>query len=148
MEEIIIEGYITNPDAYSDDTGIAIKEEKEDCYYRCLASEIAYKLENYNKYEEKEDDFAGGIDRKAIIENVQFKIYSDNEKGTLEEIKEKNVRKMIGDLDIEVQWTGYSEYTILGYDVENFTIGNHDLEKIFKEYIGKYVIILIKVGGE
>lgn len=41
----------------------------------------------------------------------------------------------------------------MGYDVENFKLvsedgGEHDLEKIFKSYIGKYVHIVIDILEE
>lgn len=59
----------------------------------------------------------------------------------------------IGALDIFQEWYGYSEWTIMGYDVENFKLisedgGEHDLEKIFKSYIGKYVHIVIDILEE
>lgn len=144
-KQIEIKGYIVED---TEEGSISLKERKNDTFASNLAREIGSYLQDINTYEEQEDDFGNGIDTKTIIKNVQLQIYSTDKMTTLKEIKEKHLRKLIGDLDIEVDWVGYSEYTITGYDTVNFKIGNHNLEEIFKTYIGKYVIILIDVKGE
>lgn len=78
-------------------------------------------------------------------DNIQLRYYvSDNEIESQEDIQEKYLKKILGDIDICVENIGYSEYTITGYSTENFTLGGHDLEKIFSNYIGKYVCIIVE----
>ena len=62
---------------------------------------------------------------------------------TLEDVEEKYLEKILGSIDISVENIGYSEYTITDYSIENFKLGGHDLEKIFSNYIGKYVCIIV-----
>ena len=72
-----------------------------------------------------------------------MRIYYSNKKKPLEEIQENHLKKLLGDLDIYIEWDGYSEFTILDYDTKNFMIGNHNLKEIFLQYIDKYVYIII-----
>ena len=77
-------------------------------------------------------------------DNIQLRYYiSDNEIKTLEDVEEKYLEKILGSIDISVENIGYSEYTITDYSIENFKLGGHDLEKIFSNYIGKYVCIIV-----
>lgn len=77
-------------------------------------------------------------------DNIQLRFYvSDWEIKSLEDVQEKYLKKIAGSIDIAVENIGYSEYTITGYFTKNFKLGGHDLEKIFSNYIGKYVCIVI-----
>lgn len=48
-----------------------------------------------------------------------------------------------GDFELKTNLTGYSEYTITGYEVETCTLGGHNLLDILKGHIGQYVNIVI-----
>lgn len=77
-------------------------------------------------------------------DNIQLRYYvSDNEIESQEDIQEKYLKKILGDIDICVENIGYSEYTITGWSTENFSLGGHDLEKVFSNYIGKYICIIV-----
>ena len=47
----------------------------------------------------------------------------------------------LGGLDLYEEWWGYSEFTVMGYDILNFKLvskdgGEHDLDKIIRSYRG------------
>lgn len=76
--------------------------------------------------------------------NIQLRYYvSDNKIKSYEDIKEKHLLKLLGSIDIAVGLVSYSEYTITGCVTENFTLGGHDLEEIFSNYLGKYICIIV-----
>ena len=106
-----------------------------------LAEEIANKLKSSEKSKQEEDEYQTST--SVYSPKVFFRFYISDKKMSLEEIELKHFKRLSGALDIYTEWYGYSEYTIEGYNVENFTIGNHDLEKILGEYVGKYIHILI-----
>lgn len=92
--------------------------------------------------EEVDEDLGYRINTSE--DNIQLRYYiSDSEIESQEEIEEKYLQKILGSIDIAVENIGYSEYTITGYETENFTLGGHDLEEIFSNYIGKYVCIIV-----
>ncbi len=92
----------------------------------------------------KEIDEDLGYRINTSEDNIQLRYYiSDSEIKSQEDIQEKYLQKILGSIDISVENIGYSEYTIIGYETENFTLGGHDLEEIFSNYIGKYVCIIV-----
>ena len=92
----------------------------------------------------KEVDEDLGYRINTSEDNIQLRYYvSDNEIKSQEDIEEKYLQKILGSIDISVEYVGYSEYTITGYVTENFTLGGHYLEEIFSNYIGKYVCIIV-----
>ena len=49
-----------------------------------------------------------------------------------------------GDLKTKVSLVGYSEWTITGLNLDEFTIGGHDLEKELSNHIGEYIHMIIE----
>lgn len=98
----------------------------------------------------KYDDHDITVENSLFIPKVFFRAYfSDRECSLLDAINNQ-ILLSIGALDILECWFGYSEWTIEGYDVENFKLisengTGHDLQQIFTNYIGKYVHILIDI---
>lgn len=116
---------------------------------RVLSVEIGDFIEKNNdklsSLYDKEVDEDLGYRINTREDNIQLRYYiSDVEIKSKEEIEEKYLQKLLGSIDISVENIGYSEYTITGYSTENFTLGGHDLEKIFSNYIGKYVCIIVE----
>lgn len=96
------------------------------------------------------DEWYINVDASMNISKVAMRFYYSDEKCSLEEAETNFVLSCMGCLDIFQVATGYSEYTITGYSVENFELvsedgGRHNLETIFRSFIGKYVHILIDV---
>lgn len=93
------------------------------------------------------------IEASLFIPRISFRAYFSDNQCSLEDAESNQILLSVGALDIFQEWYGYSEWTIMGYDVENFKLvsedgSEHDLEKIFKSYIGKYVHIVIDILEE
>ena len=94
------------------------------------------------------DDIKGGTvhhtednlgEDRAAIENVNLRIYVTDKECTLERAMTALVDKIEGSCVAETSLYGYSEFTVMGLDVDSFTVGNHDIEEILKSHEGKYV---------
>lgn len=113
--------------------------------------EIEARHKRFMEGKETADDLINHIyhyeiknDKGLDLDVVELKYYiSDNEINSKEEIEEKYLEKILGGIDIALENIGYSEYTITGYDLVNFKLGGHDLEKIFSNYLGKYACIIV-----
>ena len=143
MRELVLIGKLGRED---DDVGIIENENK-------YAHNLAVKIGDF--IEEKSNKLSGTYDKdvdeylgyriNTREDNVQLRYYiSENKINSREEIEKKYLEKISGSIDISVENIGYSEYTITGYSTENFKLGSHDLEKIFSNYIGKYVCIIVE----
>ncbi|GAK42077.1 hypothetical protein TCA2_4569 [Paenibacillus sp. TCA20] len=112
--------------------------------YDTIARTIAGQIASCNESRHQpEDDYRS--DYSLCLPEVFLRFYLSDKKVSLEEAEEKQIMMSIGELDIYTEWYGYSEYTIEGYCVENFTIGNHDIESILKTYKGKYAHIIMEI---
>ena len=134
---------------YDDGDGVAISGK-----YGSLAENIAKAItENLKEYELSKldtDEDKTQVEASVFIPKVSFRAYFSDNECSLEEAENNQILLSIGALDIFQEWYGYSEWTIMGYDVENFKLisedgGEHDLEQIFRNYIGKYVHIVIDI---
>lgn len=84
--------------------------------------------------------------RKTIIYNCQLYAYFTKSECTVEEAQEAlDVYLYTGEgvCECEGQYTGYSEWTITGFDIDEFEINGHDLKAIFNEHAGEYVNFVI-----
>jgi len=130
-----------------DEGNIGIR--RKDSWINGLAKEIGDFIENISNklshvYDKEVDEYGLGYRICTSEDNIQLRYYiSDNEITSKEEIEEKYLEKILGNIDIALENVGYSEYTITGYDLVNFRLGGHDLEKIFKNYLGKYACIIV-----
>lgn len=143
MSQLVLIGKLSK----DDDDNVSIIQNGNH-YDNTLSVEIGDFIENDNAntsmYYDKEYDEDMGYRTSTSKDNVQLRFYiSDNEIKSREDIEEKYLQKIIGNIDISVENIGYSEYTITGYVTENFTLGEHNLEDIFRNYIGKYVCIIV-----
>lgn len=133
MKTIHLEGKLKK-----DEDGMQLADE-----YVSVARMVADKIDSDTHSKHEEDEY--NTDISVYAPNVFFRFYVSDAKCTLEEAEKGYVEKILGSLDIYSTWYGYSEYTIEGYNIENFTVGNHDIEKILESYDGKYIHILIDV---
>lgn len=143
MSKLILIGKLTRDE---DGNVSIIKNGKY--YSNTLSTEIGDFIEKTsNKLSgtySKEVDEDLGYRTNTSEDNIQLRYYvSDDEIKSQEDIEEKYLQKILGSIDISVEYVGYSEYTITGYVVENFTLGGHNLEEIFSNYIDKYVCIIV-----
>lgn len=111
-----------------------------------IAKLIAYAIRNercgVSKHQPEDDS---QTDKSILVPNVFLRFHLSDREVSLYEAEEKQIMMSIGELDIYTEWYGYSEYTIEGYSVQNFTIGNHDIESILNTYIGKYAHIILEI---
>ncbi|MEK4427728.1 hypothetical protein MHB54_00560 [Paenibacillus sp. FSL M7-0802] len=77
-----------------------------------------------------------------------IQIYLSSKEITYEEAIDHQILSSIGELDIQVDWVGYSELTISYFSTEHLTVGGHDIEKILSSYIGKYAIVNVEIKDE
>ena len=95
----------------------------------------------------KEDDHKIAINK--MINNVFMQIHVSDKEITLEEANNNFILMSLGQLDIYETWYGYSEWTIMGYDLHSFRLvgndGEHDLNSIFLNYVGKYLILVVEI---
>ena len=95
----------------------------------------------------KEDDHKIAINK--MINNVFMQIHVSDKEITLEEANNNCILMSLGQLDIYETWYGYSEWTIMGYDLQSFRLvgndGEHDLNDIFLNYVGKYLILVVEI---
>ena len=95
----------------------------------------------------KEDDRKIAINK--MINNVFMQIHVSDKEITLEEANNNFILMSLGQLDIYETWYGYSEWTIMGYDLQSFRLvgndGEHDLNDIFLNYVGKYLILVVEI---
>lgn len=84
--------------------------------------------------------------KKTIIYNCQMYAYFTKDECTLDEAKEAmDVYLYTGEgvCECSGEYSGYSEWTITGFDIDEFEIDGHDLKAIFNEHAGEYVNFVI-----
>ena len=85
----------------------------------------------------------------TMVDNVFVQIHVSDKEITLEEANNNFILMSLGQLDIYETWYGYSEWTIMGFDLQSFRLvgndGEHDLNDIFLNYVGKYLILVVEI---
>lgn len=139
MKEVHIEGWLN----LDEDDNLQIKKEQEHWSGDTIAELINEQCE-YTSFSTKgdNDDDLGGI--SLYIPECELRFYTSDTKLPLEKVQEEHLKKLFGAIDVYGENYGYSEYTILGFNVEKLTIGNHDLNEILRDYLDKYIHIIIK----
>lgn len=81
----------------------------------------------------------------SMIRNCNLRVYFTEKKCSLEEAMQRFDALLYGgDLITETSYVGYSEYTITGMDLDEFTIGGHDLTYEFDSHMGQYVHLILE----
>lgn len=97
--------------------------------------------------------------KRAIIDDCNIRMYFTNKECELDEAEiallvklevegyldeHEAKEELCGVFDMETKLTGYSEWTITGYDVETCTLGGHNLMNILCNHIGEYVNVVVE----
>ena len=145
MGRLHLQGYIC------EDYDYVISLSPIKCKYCCYGNSILTKIEKFaemngevktlNPYD---DDYWGLGQTNTRIENVNLRIYVTENECTLEEAESSLIDKLYGVLTTETELEGYSEYTITGLDINDFSIGGHNLEKEIRSYMGKYMHFVLE----
>ncbi len=114
--------------------------------YGCSGGSIITMIENYaerNGFFRKTTKGLGG--RKSLIENCNIRVYFTEKECSLYAAQIAFDTQMYGgDLKTTVSYVGYSEWTITGLNIDEFTIGGHDLDKELGNHMGEYVHMIIE----
>lgn len=81
--------------------------------------------------------------KPVSIENCLIQIWHTNKECSLEKAMEGHLRILLGDFYLEGSEYGYSEYTIMGFEVSEAKIGGHNIQAIINNYKNEYLHILI-----
>lgn len=141
MAELHLKGYICN-----DYNGIiALSDDKEDDYSfgnRSIIDSIESLAYEYGMKGEHHKGLGG---RRAIIDDCNMRIWFTDTECELEEAMMSLDNFMYGgDIQTKVTRVGYSEYTITGLNLDEFSIGGHDLKSEFSSHYGEYCHIIIE----
>lgn len=145
MAELHLKGYLC-----SDSYGIiALSDQNPDeCEYpwRSYGTSIIDSIERFaDEYGLFGEHHKGLGGRKAYIDDCNLRAYFTNKECELEEaMLAMDVLMYGGDIKTQVDWCGYSEWTITGLDLEEFSIGGHDLEYEFNSHRGEYCHLIIE----
>lgn len=139
MNKLYINGWV----ATDEDGIIAVKNNKDDSSWD--ADSLPKLIQNFayenGRVRDVEKDLGG---TKSYIWDANIYIYFTNEKSTFEEAQESLIVKMYGDVETDIRLCGYSEYTITGYELEDFSIGGHDLDAELRDHIGEYIHFVLE----
>lgn len=84
--------------------------------------------------------------RVAFIEDCNIRAYFTDKECELEEaMVAMDVLMYGGDIKTKVTYCGYSEWTITGLNLDEFSIGGHDLSREFDSKRGRYCHLIIEV---
>lgn len=90
------------------------------------------------------DGYYGLGGQDIILPNVNLRIYVTKQKSTFDEAMTSLLDTLEGSFESKADYYGYSEYTIMGLDIEEFSIGGHDLRDILRQYENKYVHFVLE----
>lgn len=91
------------------------------------------------------DEGLGG--RRAVIKNCKIVMYTSKKEMSFEEAQEKFLDTMFGVCDMyemDSNYTGYSEWTITGFELDKCKLGDHDLNQILISHKGEYANIEVE----
>lgn len=130
--ELILQGWIGR----NGEGNLGLAKEIDN-YYEPIAESIM----NYFNY----TYLNRGLGEKiTMIPNANLRCWFSDEKCTLEEAQMNFDSYMFtGNLLTQGQYTGYSEWTITGFYIDELVIGGHDLKEEFDSHIGQYMHLIL-----
>lgn len=136
---LYIKGYLT-----TDYDGIV--SVKDDVSYWRDGTSIIARIESYaekNGFIRKKQTGLGGT--QTFIKNCNMRAFFTEKETTLSQAQLLfDVEVYGGDLVTDTSLTGYSEWTITGMNLDEFTIGGHDLKSEFNSHMGEYIHLIIE----
>lgn len=145
MAELHLRGYICS-DSYGI-IALSDNEQNENAYpWERYGTSIIESIERFADEHGLFGEHNKGLGgRKAYIDDCNIRAYFTDKECELEEaMLAMDVLMYGGDIKTRVDWCGYSEWTITGLDLEEFSIGGHDLEYEFSSHSGKYCHLIIE----
>ena len=74
-------------------------------------------------------------------------MYTSKKEMSIEEAEETFLDQMFGAdgvYEMEANYTGYSEWTITGFDLDKCRLGGHDMNQILLSHAGEYANIRVE----
>ena len=140
--KICLEGFIVGYDNHNDD--VLYKGGNNHYKNSGIGSTIQEKVENRDGVKNF-CDYENSLGKNSnIIESCSIRLYFAEDKCTLEEADMALVDKLYGVFEIEKELTGYSEFTITGYDINKCEIGGHRLLDIINNHKDEYMILVME----
>lgn len=145
MAELHLKGYLC-----SDYNGIVALSDKnpDDFEYSWEIEEhsIISSIESFaDEYGMTGEHHKGLGGRRAFIDDCNLRAYFTDKECELEEaMMAMDMIMYGGDIKTRIDRCGYSEWTITGLDLEEFSIGGHDLESEFNSHFGEYCHLIIE----
>lgn len=141
MKELHLQGWL----CHNEDNLISLKASKNDSKWaaQSIQSDIFDFAKNSDYYS---SPGLGG--QRATIPSAAIRIYATNKECSLDEATGALISHLYGCADSDVEYEGYSEYTITGYSNKAFTVGGHNLAVELERYLGKYVHFVLECADE
>lgn len=141
MAELHLNGYIC-----SDGDGIIALTNEKESYSSWRNESIINSIENFAYEHGMTGEHHKGLGgRMAIVDDCNMRIWFTDIECELEEAMMSLDNLMYGgDIQTKVTRVGYSEYTITGLNLDEFSIGGHDLESELRSHYGEYCHIIIE----
>lgn len=140
MKRFYIYGYCNHDDG---DDCIYIKSKRTRNLYDSL---FEFVQKNYNNEVYGAYYINRGLGEEIInLPKVNLRIYATDKESTIDEAMISVLDTLEGSMECGASYYGYSEYTIMGLDVEKFCIGGHDLWEELKSYRGKYIHFVLDI---
>lgn len=145
MAKLYLKGYITN-----DMEGIISLSEINPNEYQysyerygdSIINSIKIFADSYGMTGKHHKGLVGEI---SYIEDCNIRAYFTEKECTLKDaMLSMNVLMYGGDIKTKTSWCGYSEWTITGLNLDEFTIGGHNLEYEFSSHYGQYCHLIIE----
>lgn len=145
MAELYLKGYLC-----SDSNGIIALSDRnpDECEYSwekygdSIISSIESFADNYGMTGEHHKGLGG---RRAFIDDCNLRAYFTDKECELEDaMVAMDVIMYGGDIKTRVDRVGYSEWTITGLDLDEFSIGGHDLSSELSSHYGEYCHLIIE----
>lgn len=139
MSELHIKGWLC-----TDYDGMVATSDSQEYTHNCEA--IIKQVELFAEYNGMTGKYRKGLGgRKSYIEDVSLRIYFTDKECDIDEATEALLMyQFAGEVKTDIALCGYSEYTITGYSVEEFSIGGHNLEYELGSHIGEYVNFVLE----
>ena len=137
---LYIKGYLT-----TDWDGLPATTQTKEMWSYAQTS-IVKKIEEYAQehgfLREKTTGLGG---HQSYIKNCNMKAFFSKKECSLVEAH-RNFDAVVygGDITTDTSYTGYSEWTITGMDLDEFVIGGHNLEREFSSHMGEYMHLIIE----
>ena len=122
------------------DDVISLADSKDTSSGMCSIPYLIQEEYGYQKMK-KGKHYLGG--KATYLPEISMRIYYTEEECTLEEAQSALIDEIYGTMEVQCSYTGYSEYTITGLELDKFTIGGHNLKHEIEDHIGDYCWIVI-----